>query len=50
MVGFGKVRDGLAVEPAAEVTGRLGLRPAHLEALAEQTREGVDKLTDTILA
>ena len=50
MVGFGKVRDGLAVEPAAEVIGRLGLRSAHLEALAEQTREGVDKLTDTILA
>ncbi len=50
MVGFGKVHDGLAVEPAAEVTDRLGLRPAHLEALAEQTREGVDKLTDTILA
>jgi len=50
MVGFGKIRDGFAVEPDAEVTDRLGLRPAHLEALAEQTKEGVNKLTDTLMS
>jgi hypothetical protein len=50
MVGFGKIRDGFAVEPDAEVTDRLGLRTAHLEALAEQTKEGVDKLTDTLMS
>ncbi len=50
MLGFGKLGQAVAIEPDAAVTDRLELKPTHIEALAEQTREGVEKLADTLMS
>jgi len=49
-IGFGREIEGLRIEPSAAVTDRLGLEPVDLEVLAEQTLEGVNKLSDGVLA
>ena len=47
-VGFGKGRDGQALEPSLEVAERLGFNQGHIDALAEQTLQEVGKLTDIL--
>jgi len=47
-VGFGKGRDGQALEPSLEVAERLGVNQGHIDALAEQTLQEVGKLTDIL--
>ena len=49
-IGFGRDADRVQVEPAVSVTDRLGLEPLDLEVLTEQTLEGVNKLSDEVLA
>jgi len=49
-IGFGRDTDQVRIEPAASVTDRLGLGPVDLEVLAEQTLEGVNRLSDEVLA
>ena len=49
-IGFGRDADRVRVEPAVSVTDRLGLGPVDLEVLAEQTLEGVNKLSDEVMA
>ena len=49
-IGFGREQSGIQVEPSVSVTERLGLEPVDLEVLVEQTIEGVNKLSDDILA
>jgi putative nucleotidyltransferase with HDIG domain len=49
-IGFGSDADRLGVDPAVSVTERLGLGPVDLEVLAEQTLEGVNKLSEEVLA
>ncbi|MEE4262044.1 MAG: HDOD domain-containing protein [Desulfobacteraceae bacterium] len=49
-IGFGREIEGLRIEPSVAVTDRLGLEPVDLEVLAEQTLEGVNKLSDGVLA
>jgi len=49
-IGFGSDADRLRVDPAVSVTDRLGLGPVDLEVLAEQTLEGVNKLSEEVLA
>jgi hypothetical protein len=49
-IGFGSKLEGLGIEPSVSVTDRLGLKPVDLEVLAEQTLEGVNKLSDDVLA
>jgi putative nucleotidyltransferase with HDIG domain len=46
MTGFGKVEEGLAIEPFGPVADRLGLQSDHLETMAQQTSEGVKKLSE----
>jgi putative nucleotidyltransferase with HDIG domain len=46
MTGFGKFEEGLSIEPFGPVADRLGFKPKDLEAMAQQTLEGVKKLTD----
>jgi len=48
MIGFGKGKKEMPIEPSFEVTDRLGLTPEHLEELAAQTRAGVAKLSDLV--
>ena len=50
MTGYGGSGNGVDTGPSDSVTERLGFKPAHLEALAEQTLSGVNKLGDTLLA
>ena len=46
MTGFGKVEDGLDMEPFGPVADRLGLKAKDLDAMAEQTLEEIKKLSD----
>ncbi|MGD9044785.1 MAG: HDOD domain-containing protein [Desulfobacterales bacterium] len=46
MTGFGKVEEGNGIEPAGPVADRLGFKASHLEAMAEQTMEGIKKLSN----
>jgi putative nucleotidyltransferase with HDIG domain len=48
MIGIGIGRDGLQHEPSAEVTERLGLKPAHLEKVASQTMEWVKEFSEVL--
>ena len=50
MIGSGKDGNGLDVSPSTSVTERLGLKPDHLESLAEKTLTGVNKLTDSLMS
>lgn len=47
-VGFGKGRDGQALEPSLEVAERLGVNQQQFDALAEQTLQEVGKLSDIL--
>ena len=49
-IGFSRGADQMRIEPAASVTDRLGLDPVDLDVLVEQTLEGVNKLSDEVLA
>jgi putative nucleotidyltransferase with HDIG domain len=49
-IGFGRDEDRIRIEPAASVSDRLGLGPVDLDVLVEQTLEGVNKLSDEVLA
>jgi putative nucleotidyltransferase with HDIG domain len=46
MTGFGKVEEGPKIEPSGPVADRLGLKPKHIEAMAQQTSEGIKKLSE----
>jgi putative nucleotidyltransferase with HDIG domain len=46
MTGFGKVEEGNGFEPIGLVADRLGLKPNHLDAMVQQTSDGVQKLSD----
>jgi putative nucleotidyltransferase with HDIG domain len=46
MTGFGKVEEGNGIEPAGPVADRLGLKAQNLDAMAEQTSEEIEKLSD----
>ncbi len=48
-IGFGRDTEGTRVEPSPSVTERLGLGPADIEVLVEQTLEGVNKLSDDLM-
>ena len=50
MVGAGNGKNGFRIEPSADVTERLEIKPAHLEAMADLTLAGVKKLSDTLLS
>jgi len=47
-VGFGNGRSGQTLEPSLEVIERLGINQSHLDKLAEQTSQGVQKLRDIL--
>jgi hypothetical protein len=49
-IGFGREAEGIRIEPSVSVTDRLGLEPVDIEVLAEQTLEGVNKLSSEVLA
>ena len=49
-IGFNRDADQMRIEPAASVTERLGLGPVDLDVLAEQTLEGVNKLSDEVIS
>lgn len=49
-IGFGRGRSGNPVEPSVSVTERLGLEPVDLEVLSEQTLEGVNQISDYVMA
>lgn len=49
-IGLGRGQSGIEVEPSGSVTDRLGLEPVDIEVLTEQTLEGVNKLSDYLLA
>jgi len=49
-IGFGRGQSGIEVEPSVSVTDRLGLEPVDIEVLTGQTLEGVNKLSDHLLA
>jgi len=49
MSGSGKGQDRMAAAPSGSVIDRLGFKPAHLEALAEETTAGVNKLADILM-
>ena len=46
MTGFGKVEEGNGIEPFGLVADRLGLKAKHLEAMAQQTSDGIKKILD----
>jgi putative nucleotidyltransferase with HDIG domain len=46
MTGFGKAEEGLDIEPFGPVVDRLGLNAKDLEAMAQQTLEEIEKLSD----
>jgi hypothetical protein len=48
MIGYGNGGDGLDTVPSNSVTDRLGFKPVHLESLAEETLQGVNKLSDIL--
>ena len=48
-IGFGRETEGIRIEPSVSVTDRLGLEPVDLEVLAEQTLEGVNKLSGDLI-
>jgi putative nucleotidyltransferase with HDIG domain len=48
MIGYGNGGSGLETVPSNSVTERLGLKPVHLESLAEETLKGVNKLSDIL--
>jgi putative nucleotidyltransferase with HDIG domain len=48
-IGFGRDSEGIRIDPSVSVADRLGLEPVDLEVLAEQTLEGVNKLSDDVL-
>ncbi|UCD77145.1 MAG: HDOD domain-containing protein [Desulfobacterales bacterium] len=48
MSGYGKGKNGLSVIASNSVTERLGFEPSHLEMLAEETQQGVNKLADIL--
>jgi putative nucleotidyltransferase with HDIG domain len=45
MTGFGKGEEKIDIEPFGAVVGRLGLKANHLEAMAEQTLQELEKLS-----
>jgi putative nucleotidyltransferase with HDIG domain len=49
MIGYGKGGNRVETVPSNSVTERLGFKPVHLESLAEETQEGVDKLADILM-
>jgi len=48
MIGYGNGGNGLETVPSNSVTERLGFKPVHLESLAEETLQGVNKLSDIL--
>jgi hypothetical protein len=46
MTGFGKAEGGIDVEPSGPVVDRLGLKDSHLEAMAQQTLQELEKLSE----
>jgi putative nucleotidyltransferase with HDIG domain len=46
MTGFGKAKEGNGIEPFGPVADRLGLKTKHLEAMAQQTSQGLKKLSE----
>ncbi len=48
-IGFSREAEGARVEPSSGVSDRLGLGPADIEVLVEQTLEGVNKLSDELM-
>lgn len=46
MTGFGKAEEENNIEPIGPVVDRLGLKANHLEAMAQQTLQEVEKLSD----
>ena len=50
MVGSENGQNGFNIQPSAEVTDRLGLKRSHLEAMADLTLAGVNKLADSLLS
>ena len=46
MTGFGKVEEGNGIEPFGPVADRLGLKAKYLEAMAQQTLDGIKNLSD----
>jgi len=47
-VGFGKGRDGQALEPSLEVAERLGVNQNHIDTLAEETLQEVGRLAEIL--
>jgi len=47
-VGFGKGRDGQALEPSLEVAERLGVNQNYIDTLAEQTLQEVGRLAEIL--
>lgn len=47
-VGFGKGRDGQALEPSLEVAECLGINQNHIDTLAEQTLQEVGRLAEIL--
>jgi putative nucleotidyltransferase with HDIG domain len=48
MSGYGKGKNGSEITASTPLTERLGFKPSHLELLAEETQEGVNKLADIL--
>mgnify|MGYP001826052940 CR=1 FL=1 len=46
MTGFGKAGEEIDIEPIGPVVDRLGLKAKHLEAMAQQTLQELEKLSD----
>ena len=46
MTGFGKVEGEIDIEPFGPVVDRLGLKTNHLKAMAQQTLQELEKLSD----
>jgi hypothetical protein len=46
MTGFGKGEEEIDIEPFGPVVDRLGLKVNHLEAMAQQTLQELEKLSD----
>jgi putative nucleotidyltransferase with HDIG domain len=49
MSGYGKGHNGAAPIVSNPVVDRLGFKPSHLEILAEETQQGVNKLADILI-
>jgi len=48
MIGIGVGREGLQYEPSPSATERLGLKTAHLEAVASRTLRWINELSDVL--